>query len=145
MNDSPVEGNRVWWGADSRVAYFVDVERGEKVAHGAAVDAGSGDVRELFSDRSDTYVELGSDVYAPTSNRPLPKSNQLIWYSERSGWAHLYLYNLGTRKLIRPLTRDNWLVRNILGVDENRRELYLSIAGLTPGKNPYYQIGRAHV
>lgn len=139
MNDSPVEGNRVWWGADSRVAYFVDVERGEKAVHVAAVDAGSGDVRELFSERSGTYVELGSDVYAPASIRPLPKSNELIWYSERSGWAHLYLYNLATGKLIRPLTGGNWLVRNILGVDENRREVYISIAGRRPHKNLYYR------
>src|SRR6185312_5569595 len=58
MNDSPMEGNRVWWGADSKVAYFVDVERGEKVVHVLAVDAGSGEVRELFSEKSDTYVEL---------------------------------------------------------------------------------------
>jgi dipeptidyl-peptidase-4 len=139
MNDSPMEGNRVWWGADSKVAYFVDVERGEKVVHVAAVDAGSGEVRELFSEKSNTYIELGSDVYEPASIRPLPKSNQVIWYSERSGWAHLYLYSLATGKLIRPLTSGNWLVRNILGVDENRREVYISVAGRTPRKNPYYR------
>ena len=139
MNDSPMEGNRVWWGADSKLAYFVDVERGEKMVHVAAVDAASGEVRELFTEKSDTYVELGSDVYEPASIHPLPKSNELIWYSERSGWAHLYLYSLATGKLIRPLTRGNWLVRNILGVDENRREVYVSIAGRTPRKNPYYR------
>ena len=139
MNDSPMEGNRIWWGADSKVAYFVDVERGEKIVHVAAVDAGSGDVRELFSEKSNTYVELGSDVYEATSIRPLPKSNELIWYSERSGWAHLYLYSLATGKLIRPLTNGNWLVRNILGVDEHRREVYVSVAGRTPRKNLYYR------
>lgn len=139
MNDSPMEGNRVWWRADSKLAYFVDVERGEKVVHVAAVDALSGNVRELFSEESDTYVELGSDVYAPASIRPLPKSNELIWYSERSGWAHLYLYSLATGKLIRALTSGDWLVRNVLGVDENRREVYISIAGRTPRKNLYYR------
>jgi len=139
MNDSPMEGNRVWWGVDSKAAYFVDVERGEKVVHVDAVDAGSGEARELFSEKSDTYVELGSDVYEATSIRPLPKSNELIWYSERSGWAHLYLYSLATGKLIRPLTRGDWLVRNILGFDEHRREVYISIAGRTRRKNPYYR------
>ena len=139
MNDSPMEGGRVWWGGDSKVAYFVDVERGEKVVHVAAVDAGSGDVRELFSERSDTYVELGSDVYEATSIRALPKSNELVWYSERSGWAHLYLYSLATGNLIRPLTSGTWLVRNILGVDEIRREVYISIAGRTPRRNLYYR------
>lgn len=139
MNDSPMEGNRVWWGADSQDAYFVDIERGEKLVHVAAVDAASGAVRELFSERSDTYIELGSDVYESTSIRPLPKSSELIWYSERSGWAHLYLYSLATGKLIRPLSGGNWLVRNILGIDENRREVYISLAGRTPRKNPYYR------
>jgi dipeptidyl aminopeptidase/acylaminoacyl peptidase len=139
MNESPMEGNRVWWGADSKVAYFVDVERGEKAVHVEAVEADSGQVRELFSEKSDTYVELGSDVYEAASIRPLPQSNELIWYSERSGWAHLYLYSLATGKLIRPLTSGKWLVRNILGVDENRREVYISIAGRTPRKNLYYR------
>jgi len=139
MNDTPMDGNRIWWGADSTAAYFVDVERGEKVVHVEAVDAASGDVRELFSEKSDTYVELGSDVYEAASIRPLPKSNQLIWYSERSGWAHLYLYSLATGKLIRPITSGNWLVRNILWVDENRREVYISLAGRTPRRNPYYR------
>jgi dipeptidyl aminopeptidase/acylaminoacyl peptidase len=139
MNDSPMEGNRVWWGADSKVAYFVDVERGEKVVHVVAVDALSGDVRELFSERSDTYMELGSVVYEPASIRALPKSNELIWYSERSGWAHLYLYSLATGKLVRPLTSGNWVVRDILGVDENRRSVYISIAGRTLRKNLYYR------
>lgn len=139
MNDSPMEGNRVWWRADSKVAHFVDVERGEKVVHVLAADAGSGEVHELFSERSDTYVELGSDVYEPASILPLPKSDQLIWYSERSGWTHLYLYSLATGKLIRPLTSGSWLVRNILGVDENRREVYIAIGGRTPRKNPYYR------
>jgi len=139
MNDSPMEGNRAWWGAGSKVAYFVDVERGEKAVHVLAVDAGSGEVRELFSENSDTYVELGSDVYEAASILPLPKSNQLIWYSERSGWAHLYLYSLTTGKLIRPLTHGNWLVRNILGVDENHREVYISVAGRTAQKNLYYR------
>ena len=139
MNDTPMAGNRVWWGAGSEVVYFVDVERGEKVAHVAAVDVHSGEVRQLFSERSDTYVELGSNVYGPASIRPLPKSNQLIWYSERTGWAHLYLYDLATGKLIRPLTSGNWLVRDILGVDESRREVYVAIAGRTLRKNPYYR------
>lgn len=139
MNDSPMEGNRAWWSADSKTAYFVDVERGEKVVHVEAVDAGSGEVRELFCERSDTYIELGSDVYDPASILPLPKTSELVWYSERSGWAHLYLYSLVTGKLIRPLTGGPWLVRNILGIDENRRRLYISIAGRTPRKNPYYR------
>jgi dipeptidyl aminopeptidase/acylaminoacyl peptidase len=139
MNDSPMDGKRMWWSGDSKHAYFVDIERGEKAVHVEAVDADTGATRELFSETSDTYVELGSDVYEPAALRPLPNANQLIWYSERSGWAHLYLYDLNTGKLIRPLTSGDWLVRDVLGVDEAHRQVFVSIAGRTPGKNPYYQ------
>ena len=139
MNDSPMGERRMWWSGDGRTAYFVDVERGEKAVHVEAVNADAGAARELFSETSDTYVELGVDVYAPSSSRPLPKSNQLIWYSERSGWAHLYLYDLNTGKLIRPLTSGDWLVRDVLGVDEAHRQAFISIAGRTKDRNPYYQ------
>ena len=60
-------------------------------------------------------------------------------YSERSGWAHLYLYNLNTGKLIRPLTSGDWIVRDVLSVDEDRRQAFISIAGRTKGRSPYYQ------
>ena len=139
MNDSPMDGKRMWWSGDSKNAYFVDVERGEKTVHVEAVDAATGAARELFSETSDSYVELGSDVYQPVALRPLPKANQLVWYSERSGYAHLYLYDLNTGKLIRPLTSGDWLVRDVLAVDEAHRQVFVSIAGRTPGKNPYYQ------
>ena len=139
MNDSPMAGNRMWWAANGKTAYFVDVERGEKIAHVEAVNADTGAVRELFSETSDTSLELSSDVYGPATIAPLPASNRLIWYSERSGWAHFYLYDLTTGKLIRPLTQGNWLVRELLGVDEARHQAYFSLAGRTPNKNLYYQ------
>jgi dipeptidyl-peptidase-4 len=139
MNDSPMFGNRMWWSGDGKTAYFVDVERGEKAVHVEAVNADTGDTRELFSETSDTYVELGPDVYEPAAIYPLPESDQLIWYSERSGWAHLYLYDLRNGKLIRPLTTGKWVVRDVLSVDETHRQVFVSIAGRIKRKNPYYQ------
>lgn len=139
MNDSPMFGNRMWWSADGKTAYFVDVERGEKAVHVEAVNADTGDTRELFSETGDTYVELGPDVYEPAAIYPLPKSDQLIWYSERSGWAHLYLYDLRNGKLIRSLTTGEWVVRDVLSVDETHRQVFVSVAGRIKRKNPYYQ------
>ena len=139
MNDTPMDGNRMWWSADSKTAFFVDIERGEKAVHVEAVNAESGASRELFSETSETYVELSSDVYAPATIRPLQKTNQLIWYSERSGWAHLYLYDLTTGKLVRALTSGDWLVNDILGVDEDRHQMLISLQGRSKDKSPYYR------
>ena len=139
MNDTPMDGNRMWWSSDAKTAYFVDVERGEKVVHVESVNAESGVTRELFSETSETYVELASDVYTPAALRPLYKTNQLVWYSERSGWAHLYLYDLTTGKLVRALTSGDWLVNDILRIDEDRHQMLISLQGRSKDKSPYYR------
>ncbi len=139
MMDTPIDGGRAWWSPDSRTAYFIDLERGEQAAHVVRLDTETGRTEVVMSERSDTFLELGFDVYAPVSVRYLPLSNQLIWYSERSGSAHLYLYDLGTGQLIRPLTSGTWRVRDLLGVDEKRRQAFVTISGRVPGKNPYHR------
>jgi dipeptidyl-peptidase 4 len=139
MMDTPIDGGRAWWSGDSRTAYFVDLERGEKAAHVVRFDTEAGGTEVVMSERSETFLELGFDVYAPVSVRYLPGSNELIWYSERSGSAHLYLYDLGTGRLIRPLTSGPWRVRDLLGVDEKRRQAFVTISGRRPGANPYHR------
>jgi dipeptidyl-peptidase 4 len=140
MLDTPINGGRAWWSADSRSAYFVDVSRGEKAVHVIVADAVSGETRTLFSEqRPDAYVELGSDVYGAALIEPLPVRNQLLWYSERSGWPHLYLYDLRTGELVRQLTSGEWSVRDILHVDEKRGEVLLAALGRSASGNPYYE------
>jgi dipeptidyl aminopeptidase/acylaminoacyl peptidase len=139
MNDTPFGGGRAWWSADSRTAYVVEIERGERRARLIAIDAATGQTRTVFEETADHYLELGPLVYAPVAILPLPASHEVVWYSERTGWAHLYLYDLETGALKRPLTSGNWLVRGIVGFDAPRRDLYVTLAGREPGRNPYYR------
>lgn len=139
MNDTPTGGGRAWWNRDGRRAYFVDVDRGERLARVVEFDTDTGRTRTLFEERADTYVELGSNVYMPSSIVPVPGSDEVIWYSERTGWAHLYLYDLETGRMKRALTSGDWLVRDVLGVDEAARQVYVTLAGNEAGKDPYYR------
>jgi len=139
MNDTPINGNRVWWRADSSEVYFVDIERGEQRVHVVAANAETGSARVLFSEESNTFIDLSQNVYLPTTLAHLKKQNQLIWYSQRSGWAHFYLYDLNTGEMIRTLTQGAWVVRDLLNVDEEDQTALISLAGRTPDKNPYYQ------
>jgi dipeptidyl aminopeptidase/acylaminoacyl peptidase len=137
MNDTPFSAGTAWWSADSRIAYFVDIERGEKAAHVVAFDAETGETRVIFSERSDTYVELGVSVYSPVAVTALPATSEVLWYSERSGHGHLYLYDLVTGALKQVVTSGAWQVRNVLGVDVARREVFLTAAGIAPDEDPY--------
>ena len=48
----------------------------------------------------------------------LYQSNEFLWYSERTGWGHLYLHDWKTGKLTAAVTSGDWLVRQVLRVDE---------------------------
>jgi dipeptidyl-peptidase 4 len=139
MNGTPMGENRVWWASDSRLAYFVEIERGEKRVNVVQFDTHTGDTRVLFSETASTYVDLASSVYGEAHIVPLPETNQLIWYSERSGWVHLYLYDLKDGRVVRQLTRGDWLVRDVVAIDRKRRELLLTVADRTKDKDPYYR------
>jgi dipeptidyl aminopeptidase/acylaminoacyl peptidase len=137
MNDTPFSAALAWWSADSRTAFFVDIERGEKAAHVVAFDVESGQCRVVFSERSDTPLELSVVVYAPALVFPLPGSDELLWYSERSGRGHLDLVDLRSGAVRHAVTRGDWQVREVLAVDAARREVFFLAGGIAAAEDPY--------
>jgi dipeptidyl-peptidase 4 len=132
-------GGRAWWSSDSSMAYFVDAGRHLKAARVVKFDVVSGETDVVFEEKSDTYLEFGFEYESTASLMPLPETNELIWWSERSGWAHIYLYDLVTGELKNTITSGDWLVREVLSFDVKRREVYVQIAGREEGRNPYYR------
>ncbi|HKR87713.1 MAG TPA: DPP IV N-terminal domain-containing protein [Phenylobacterium sp.] len=137
MNSTPFAAGLAWWSADGRTAYFVDIERGERKAHVVAFDVASGAVRVAFSEESETYVEVSVIVYSAALITPLPETNELVWYSERTGRGHLYLYDLSTGALRNAITAGPWQIRDVLSVDPKRREIIFLAGGLSEDATPY--------
>ena len=134
-----VAGNRVWWGKDSSYAYFLDMNRGQQEVSVVEFNTESGATRVIFKETSDSYIDLNLDYEFPAIQRPLPETMELIWFSERSGWAHLYLYDLVSGKKKVTITKGEWLVRDILYLDVNRREVIIQAAGRVKSRDPYYR------
>jgi dipeptidyl-peptidase 4 len=133
------DSNLGWWGNDSRRAYFVDMARGYQTVRVVELDTYTGATRVLFEETSATHLSLMlNDDEWPTF-LPLPDSHELIWFSQRTGWAHLFLYNLETGELKHPLTTGEWVVRDIMDIDTVRRELYIQTAGRVSDRDPYYR------
>ncbi len=133
------ENNLGWWGKDSRLAYFVDVDRYHKRARVVEFNTDTGATRILFEDKTDTHVELTMDPFNFVQIMPLPETDELLWYSDRSGWSHYYLYDLKTGKLKNRVTEGQWVVRDMLHFDPDRRELFLQTAGRVNDRDPYYR------
>ena len=66
------------------------------------------------------------------------KRGDMIWWSERSGWGHYYLYDHnGTLK--RALTSGPWRAEQVIGVDSVKRVAWIAGVGREEGENPYYR------
>ena len=128
-----------WWGNDSRRAYFVELERDYKTIRVVEFDTHTGSTRVLFEETSSTHISTSLNIDDLPTFVSLPESNELIWFSERSGWAHCYLYDLESGELKNTITQGDWLVRDILSFDANRRELYLQTTGRVLDRDPYYR------
>jgi dipeptidyl-peptidase-4 len=72
----------------------------------------------LFEEKNEKWVEPENPMLFVPNN-----PNLFIWQSERSGFNHLYLYDING-KLIRQLTTGNWMVTRILGFDPKCENLY---------------------
>ena len=131
-------GHRGWWSGDSRRAYFIELAAGGLSGRLVEFDTHTGATRVLIDDRSDSHFIFIPNSHLCPLTQPLADRDEVIWYSERSGWAHLYLYDLATGTLKHPITAGEWLVRNILHYDAGRRELWIQTAGRLAGRNPYY-------
>jgi dipeptidyl aminopeptidase/acylaminoacyl peptidase len=69
--------------------------------------------------------------------RYVKKGGDMIWWSERSGWGHYYLYD-NAGKFKRALTTGAWRAERIVELDSTKGILYFTAVGREPGENPYY-------
>lgn len=138
----PVARQRVWWSEDSSTVWFIREDRGAKGLHLHAADARTGLTRTVIDEpetgRATTMVQLNPFFYAEPLVRVINGGKEAIWFSERDGWSHFYLYDTATGRLKAQITRGEWVVREILGVDEKARVLYFGASGREPGRDPYY-------
>lgn len=126
MKDQP----NIWLGDDKR--FFLS--RSSRDLHRIDICSytlGEDSIRPIIEERMNTYIEL----------RPLAALNngkELIHWSERDGWAHLYLYD-DQGNLKNRITSGPWHVDDILKVDEAKRVAYFLANGKEKGENPYYE------
>ncbi len=126
----------VEWSADSDQLAFVSSSRDHKTATLRVADAATGAVRDIFTESVPTYYESGSQYDSPNW-RFLPESDEFIWFSERSNWGHLYLFDLASGELKQQITSGDWSVLNVEHIDTGSRQIYFRGASREEG-SPYY-------
>lgn len=122
------------WKADGSEMAFLSTSRDHKNSKFRIADATTGAVREVFEETVKTQFESGRGAI---NWRYLPNTKEILWYSERDNWGHMYLYDSATGKLKNQITKGEWVLSRLIKVDEKNRTLYFLGNGKEPG-NPYF-------
>jgi len=122
------------WNPDGTEVAFLSTSRDHKQEKFRIANALTGEVREVFEETVPTQYESG---WGAINWRYLPKTKEIIWFSERDDWGHLYLYDAATGKVKNQITKGNWVVIRLVRVDEKNRLLYFMANGSQP-ENPYF-------
>jgi dipeptidyl-peptidase-4 len=110
---------RVSWGPEDEYIYVVILNRDQNHLKVNKYNPKTGKlVKTLFEEKDDKYVEPERGLFFVKN-----QSNQFIWFSERDGYDHLYLYTT-EGELIRNLTDEEIIVDDILGFDENGKKVF---------------------
>jgi dienelactone hydrolase len=131
-------GKTVQWSPSSDRIYFTQVDRGPKHVQLLETDAKGNAPCLIIADSSKTYVIGGLELIGGRTNwRPL-KTGDVIWFSERDGWGHLYLVGKdGTIK--HQITSGDWAVSALVSVNEITGRLFFTARGREAGRHPEYE------
>lgn len=123
------------WSPDSKYIFIGVLNRAQNHLKFNQYDAQSGKfIKTLFEETNDKYVEPQHALtFFPNSN------TDFIWQSQRTGYNHLFHYNLD-KGLISQLTKGDWLVTDILGFNEKKKEVYFTSTKESPKERHTYRI-----
>ncbi|WP_374590094.1 DPP IV N-terminal domain-containing protein [Novosphingobium sp.] len=109
---------RVNWAPDGKTLYVQRQDREQTRLDMLAVDPDTGKARVLFTEKAaqNSWINLSSDYR-------FLKDGSLIWWSERDGYGHLWHFKQGKW---RQLTRGEWVVTGLAGVDEKAGRVYFT-------------------
>lgn len=125
---------RVNWLTDSKRVAIQRLNRRQNQLDLVIADAATGKSRVALAEKDAYWVNLSNDL------RFLKDGKRFLWSSERSGYRHLYLYDLEGKELAQ-LTRGDWEVSEIQGVDEEKAVVYFSAKEKSPTEEHLYRVG----
>ena len=125
--------NNIKWSKDSRYFTFEYNKRGHQLYQVIKVDAVSGESGVIINETSPTFIDYSGKRFRYDAE----ETNEIIWASERDGWNHLYLFDSAGGKVKNQITSGEWVVRDVVHVDEKNRQVIFQASGREEG-DPYF-------
>jgi dipeptidyl-peptidase-4 len=135
---SPFGLNEAWWDPSRPTAYVLRHERGMRAYQAVAIDAPTGGTQVLLEERGPTLVEATLNLASRPNIYPL-RDGSIVGFSQRDGWAHLYLLGGAGGAVKNRVTEGSWVVRQLVRVDEGARTALFTASGRERGSDPYHR------
>ncbi len=135
-----VMADSVWkdlqWSGDGRQVFFTSITRGYREIDLYVADPVSGKARRVLHETGRTYLELNVNAGLPNW-RVSPDGSELVWFSQRDGWGHLYRYDVASGALRNQITSGPWVVYDIITVDHSAGQVLFTAVGREGMSDPY--------
>lgn len=124
---------RITWDPSEDYIYIAELNRGQNHMKLNKFNAKTGEyIATLFEEKHEKYVEPEHDMIFMKT-----KPNQFLWFSERDGYQHLYLYNTDG-KMLKQLTKGEYIITDFMGFDKKEENFYAMTTMASPlGSNLY--------
>jgi dipeptidyl-peptidase 4 len=124
---------RVNWLPDSHHLAIQRLNRDQNVLDLLLADAASGKTSTLLTEKDPYWINVNDDLHF------LKDGKRFLWASERTGYRHLYVYGI-EGKQIAQITKGDWEVSHVDGVDEAKGIVYFTSPEKTPIERHFYRV-----
>lgn len=123
------------WSPDEKYFFIAHLNRDQNHMKFIKYDVSTGEpVKTLFEEKDNEFVEpLNPMIFIPKSN------NKFLWFSERDGFNHLYLYDTDGN-LIKQVTQGKWVITSFNGFDKSGKFIYLTTTKDSPIERHFYKV-----
>lgn len=127
---------RIYWTPDAKQLCILRMNRLQNQLDFLLADAMSGATKKIFTELNSKYY---IDEAILDNITFLKNGSGFLFTSERDGWRHIYFHDMNGNKA-RQLTKGNWEVSNVYGVDEQRGLVYFQSAEKSPMERQVYSV-----
>src|SRR5579859_3810377 len=124
---------RVNWLRDSKHVAIQRLNRQQTVLDLLVADTANGQTRTALNETDQYWINVSNDLHF------LKDGKRFLWSSERSGYRHLYLYDLEGKQLAQ-ITKGDWEVSAVDAVDEGKGMVYFTGTAKTPLERHLYRV-----
>lgn len=123
------------WTPDEKFVLIAELNRGQNDMNLNLYEANTGAfIRTVLNEKNPRWVEPEHEAFFPNA-----QSNNFVWFSEKDGFQNLYYYTL-EGKLIKQLTNNLFVAREIIGTNTSGTEIYFKATGPNPTNMLVYKV-----